>query len=88
MLFRSHRQQSLALAEGIYKARPDSAQAARDVWVSCWKLAQLAEATGKGDAQAWWRRAHGILAGMKQKGMFLSPQDEQVLEELGAKVGR
>ena len=74
------------MREKLLAASPDSAQAARDVWVSCVKLAQHAETTGKGDAQAWWRRAHGILAGMKQKGMFLSPQDEKYLETLRGKV--
>ena len=81
-----HYTRVLEISEKLLAASPDSAQAARDVWVSCWKLAQHAETTGKGDAQAWWRRAHGILAGMKQKGMFLSPQDEKYLETLRGKV--
>ncbi len=82
-----HYQRSLDLREKLLAANPDSAQAARDVWVSCAKLGLHAERTGQGDAQAWWRRAYEILKGMKQKGMFLSPSDLEYLETLRAKVG-
>jgi tetratricopeptide (TPR) repeat protein len=82
-----HYTRSLELREKLLAATPDSAQAARDVWVSCWKLAQHAESTGKGDAKAWWQRAHDILDGMVRRDMTVSPQDRRVLETLRAKVG-
>ena len=81
-----HYRHSLETWEKMHLANPDSAYYARGGMLPASRLAKLAETTGKGDAQAWWRRAHGILAGMKQKGMFLSPQDEKVLEALRGKV--
>jgi hypothetical protein len=40
------------------------------------------------DAHIWWRRAYDVLVGMKQKGMFVSPEDEGFLEQIARKVGR
>jgi hypothetical protein len=57
------------------------------VWVSCWRLASDAETKGKGDAGQWWRRAYELLQGMKDKGMFVSPEDLGYLEVLRGKVG-
>ena len=34
-----------------------------------------------------WRRAYDILLGMLQRGLFVSPADQRVLEQLRAKVG-
>ena len=45
-----------------------------------------AKRTGQGDAQSWWKRAHGILTDKKDKGMSLSPDDRKFLEELRAKM--
>ena len=41
-----------------------------------------------GDARIWWRRAYDVLSGMKRRGVFLSPEDEGVLDQLARKVGR
>jgi hypothetical protein len=40
------------------------------------------------DARIWWRRAYDVLVGMKQRGMFISPEDEGFLEQIARKVGR
>lgn len=81
-----HYTRYLEIGEKLLQANPDSAQVARDMWVSCWKLAQFAEATGKGDAKALWQRAYDIVNGMAQKGMFLSTDDRERLEMLREKV--
>jgi hypothetical protein len=81
-----HYQRSLEVRERLRAASPDSAEAARDVWVSCGKMARFAERTGKIDAMKWWRKAFAILDGMKREGRFLSAQDERVLELLRQKV--
>ncbi len=81
-----HYQRSLQVREDLRRANPQSAQAARDVWVSCWKLARLTEQTGPGDAMKWWRRAFEILDGMKREGRFLSAQDQEFHEQLRRKL--
>lgn len=81
-----HYQRSLEVRERLLVANPESAQAARDVWVSCWKLARFSERTDEGDAMKWWWKAFGILDGMKREGRFLSAEDERWLEQLRQKV--
>jgi tetratricopeptide (TPR) repeat protein len=83
-----HYQRSLELREGLLAANSESAQAARDVMVSCWRMATMAENTGVGDAMKWWRKAFEILDEMKREGRFITPQDEEFLEQLRRKVGR
>ncbi|MFI5460288.1 MAG: tetratricopeptide repeat protein [Isosphaerales bacterium] len=39
------------------------------------------------DAGAWLRRAHDILAEMKQRGMSVSTEDQEILHHLEAKLG-
>ena len=82
----AHFTRYLEISEALLKANPGSAEAARDVWVSCGRLAKHAERTGKGDAMPWWRRAYDVLARMKEKGQFMQPGDLQFLEELRKKV--
>ena len=50
-------------------------------------MATMGEANGSGDAPAWWRKAYEVLSGMKRRGLFLSPQDEQSLARLEQKLG-
>lgn len=72
----------------LHKANPDFAQAARDVWESCFNIAALAEKTGKGDAKAWYQRAYDLLAEMKAKGRLIQAWDEKYLEILRQKLGK
>ncbi len=53
-------------------AASDPANAAwqRDLWVSCWR----------------WRMAHDTLAGMKQRGLFVSTADEGFLAGIREKL--
>ncbi len=50
-------------------------------------MAQVSERVAPADAAGWWPKAYGKLSGMKKAGMFISPEDEKVLEELRRKVG-
>jgi len=40
-----------------------------------------------GGTLEWRRKAHDTLAGMKRRGLFVSPQDEGFLPQLRAKAG-
>jgi hypothetical protein len=66
---------------------PGNAGWQRDLWVSYWRMAAMTEQMGRGDAQPWWRKAYDVLWGMKQRGLFVSAQDEQFLAQLRAKIG-
>ena len=74
------------IGEALLKANPTSGLAASDLAAICMEYGNHAERTGQGDAQSWWKRAHGILTDKKQKGMSLSPDDRKFLEELRTKV--
>ena len=55
--------------------------------MSCWKLANLCEKSHRAEeAQIWWRKAYETLAGMKQRGLHVSPQDEDFLNQMRAKA--
>ena len=62
---------------------PESAQFARDVWVSYWKLGQC----GSGDVQtAWRRKCLTHLRAMKSKGQVPAP-DLELLQTLEREFG-
>ena len=77
---------SLAIAQRLAAADPSNTQWQRGFCASCVHMAVILEQSGAGGALQWWRKAHETLAGMKQRGLFLSPQDEQILVQLKAKV--
>jgi hypothetical protein len=76
----------LAIAARLAAADASNAGWQRDVFVSYWKLADVAEKSGTGDALEWWRKAYDTLSAMKQRGIML-PTDEQYLEQLKNKIG-
>jgi hypothetical protein len=107
----------LEISKRLYEAAPENADYTRDLWVSYWRMADLAEKyprerggrswwrraaallagrqgvpprqeTGPEEAQIWWRRAYDVLAGMKRRGLFLSPEDKSILEQLARKAGQ
>ena len=79
---------SLAIAERLAAQDPTNADWQRNLWVSYWRMAVLAEKSGRADeAKTHWRKAHDTLAGMKRRGLFVSPQDEGFLPQLRAKAG-
>ena len=61
---------------------PTNAGWKRDLWVSCWKMADIAEKTANPESQQWRQRAYEVLSSMKTRGLYLSPQDEGVLAQL------
>jgi len=78
---------SLEISARLAAADPGNAGWQRDLWVSYWRMASMTEQTGSGDARQWWRKAYDVLSGMKQRGLFVSAQDEQFLSQLRAKIG-
>jgi hypothetical protein len=78
---------SLAIAKKLAAADPGNTQWQRDLWVSCWKLAKLAERRKKSDeALAFSKQALEILSGIEQRGLHLSPADLKFLAKLRKKV--
>ena len=51
------------------------------------KIANLLEKTGDQGGPAWWRLAWETLAGMKRRGMHVSPEDERFLKILKERFG-
>jgi tetratricopeptide (TPR) repeat protein len=76
--------QQLAIARRLAVADPSNSEWQRNLWLSYWRMALILEESGAGGALEWGRKAHEILAGMKRRGLFLSPQDEQALAQLTA----
>jgi tetratricopeptide (TPR) repeat protein len=78
--------ESKTIAERLAASDPANAMWQRDLWVTYWKLTKHCEESGRPDeAKAWWRKAHDTLAGMKQRGLHISPEDEDFLARLRAK---
>ncbi len=77
-----------AIAQRLAASDPDNADWQRDLWVSYWKLADLSEKNGQAaEARETWRKAYRVIAGMKERGLHLSPQDEGFLQRLRQKAG-
>jgi hypothetical protein len=74
--------QSLEILQRLAESDPTNAGRQRDVCISCWRMAEIAERAGTGDAGEWWCKAHGYLADMKQRGIML-PADEPYLQRAG-----
>jgi hypothetical protein len=79
-------QASLTIAEELRRRAHDSADYARDLWVSYWRMADINEKTGGKDAAYWWRKSYETLNNMKLAGIFVSKEDEKYLEYLRGKV--
>ena len=78
--------QSLGVRERLAQADPSNAGWQRDLWVSYWRMGSIAEQTGDSEAPNWLRRAYETLRQMKQRGLFISPQDEAFFAQLEEKV--
>src|SRR5207302_251871 len=75
----------LKIGERLAASDPGNAPWQRDLWVSYYKVADVLERQGQPEAGGYWRKAYEILAGMKQAGLFVSPQDEGSLASLRKK---
>lgn len=70
----------------LAQADPSNAQAQRDVWVTHYQIAEMLERNKSAEATAHYRTARDLIRGMKEKGLFVSPDDLKVLDDLDAKL--
>jgi len=73
--------EDLEIAERLAQVDNDNAGWQRDLWVSHVKFARVLPSRDP-EVSTHLRRAYQVLSGMKQAGLFLSPQDERFLEQL------
>ncbi len=74
---------SLEIAECLASSDPGNAQWQLDLAVSYYKLAQVAgEAGRQGEAVQHLLRCREVLRGMRERGMHLDPQLQQLLQQL------
>ena len=78
---REYYEKALEVRERLAASAPENADYARDLWVSCAKMASLEE-DDQIKSLAWLRRAHEILQGMVDRGLFVSPEDLDFLEQI------
>lgn len=79
--------QALAILDRLAAADPANAAWQHDLSIAYSWLGVISEQAGSSDAGKWWRRALETLAGMKERGLHVSPHDEQILAALREKVG-
>jgi tetratricopeptide (TPR) repeat protein len=80
--FRKH----LEITERLARQDPSNADWQRDLWVSYWRMAQIFEKSGQAGSRECWQKALTQLSGMKERGLFISPEDERFLEQLRRKL--
>lgn len=81
-------QQVIELEETRAASAPENADYARDLSVSCWRMGSIEEDAGDEVAARGWRqRAHDILQGMVDRGLFVSDEDHGFLNELKQMLG-
>jgi hypothetical protein len=79
---------SLAIGKKLAAGDPRNTQRQRDLYVSYWRMAGLAETQKHPrDARTYWKQAFDVLLGIDKRGLHLSPEDRQLLETLRRKVG-
>jgi tetratricopeptide (TPR) repeat protein len=78
----------LAISERLAASNRSNASWQRDLWVSCSKLAITLDSINDGRANELWQRAYEILQSITDRGLYISPQDEQVLNALRQMAGR
>ena len=80
--------EGLAIRKRLAESDRSNTRWQRDLWVSYWNLADLAEKEGNQEtAHGYLVRAYEVLSGIKHSGLHLSPEDEQYLEILRHRVG-
>jgi hypothetical protein len=74
---------TVAIAEELRKRAPDSADFARDLVVSYYKLASFCGQQNRNqDANKYWALCKKAILYMKERGMFVDPPVEQVLLQI------
>ena len=77
----------LGIAKKLAEGDPSNTLMQRDLWVSYWRLADMAERQEKaGEAKGYWKQAFDVLSGIAKQGLQLSSQDRQYLETLRRKA--
>ena len=77
---------SLEIRQRLAATDPGNASWQRDLWVSFWRLATTTEQQDTDEARIWWQEACDVLSAMKQRGMFVSRQDEQYRLQLRSRL--
>ena len=78
----------MGLRRNWRRATSSNTQWQRDLSVSYWRLADLAEKQNNPrEARAYWKQAFDALSGIDKRGLHLSPGDRQFLEILREKLG-
>ena len=78
---------SLTVRERLASQEPGNAGWQRDLSVSYAKIGSVVLSTQPNTAHRWFQKAHDTLLGMKQAGMYISPQDEGILQQLKQMLG-
>jgi hypothetical protein len=79
-------QASLNIAEELRRCAIVTADYARDLCVSYWKMAQINEELDNSSAQDWWLKCYEALNNMKRSGIFVSQEVEKYFKYLQEKV--
>lgn len=82
-------EKALEISERLADSAPENVDYARDLWVSCWRMAD-AEIDAGDDVKSleWWRKAHDILQAMCERGWLVSDEDRGFLTQLKQKLDR
>jgi hypothetical protein len=81
-------QASLTIGEELRCRAPDSADYARDLWISYWRMADINEKVGNNSSKYWWHKSFQTLNNMKMSESFISKEDEKYLKFLRKKTGK
>ncbi len=81
-----YQQRALAISTRLANSNPTSAELRRTVWVHHIQMAQLIASGDSPTVNVHWQMAHDILAGMVSEGLFVAPQDMQLLSQLRAMI--
>jgi hypothetical protein len=76
-------EQRLVIARRLSETAEENADYARDLSISYERMALLVEdCSDPLLARSWWLRTYDVLSEMRDRGLFLSPEDQAYLHEL------
>ncbi|MBN2577250.1 MAG: tetratricopeptide repeat-containing protein, partial [Deltaproteobacteria bacterium] len=78
---------SLGIRERLAGSDPSNASWQRDLWVSYGKMGNVLARSNTAESAEWFRKALQQLLEMKRRGLFISPADERILQQLRARFG-
>ena len=77
----------LAIRSKLADSDPRNSEWQRDLYVSYWLLADLAEQSNQSkEARGYWQKAFDVLSGIDKRGLHVSPEDRRFLEQLRQKL--